>query len=191
MSGVIQKEERAPKFSPDATADVSLFNGSSGKGVTLKRDVGLIGGIAVIVGGMIGSGIFASPKNVLEASGSVGMALVVWGLCGLLSVCGALAYVELGTMIPASGGDYTYIREAFGPLPAFLFSWTACTVIIPSQLAIICFIFGEYIVTPFFPDCSGRPDVQNIIKLLAAFAIGKILYYDLYVLSLLASLIHS
>ena len=107
MSGLIQEEERPPKSSPDTTADASLLNGDSGKGVSLKRDVGLIGGIAVIVGTMIGSGIFASPKNVLEMSGSVGMALVVWGLCGFLAVSGALAYAELGTMIPASGGEYT------------------------------------------------------------------------------------
>ena len=173
MSGLIQEEERPPKSSPDTTADASLLNGDSGKGVTLKRDVGLIGGIAVIVGTMIGSGIFASPKNVLEMSGSVGMALVVWGLCGFLAVSGALAYAELGTMIPASGGEYTYLREAFGPLAGFLYTWTACIVIKPSQLAIICLIFGEYVVTPFFPDCSLRPDIQQIIKLLAAFAIGK------------------
>ena len=175
MSEQVQNEERPPK-SPQSPTTQNLLTEVDDKGVSLKRDVGLVGGIAVIVGTMIGSGIFASPKYVLLASGSVGMALIVWGLCGLLAVCGALSYAELGTMIPASGGEYTYIRESFGPLPAFLYTWTACLVIKPSQLAIICLIFGEYVITPFFPDCSGRSDLQHIIKLLAALAIGKMFW---------------
>ena len=151
---------------------MSESNGDAG-GVQMKRDVGLIGGVAVIVGTMIGSGIFASPKYVLMFSGSVGMALVVWTLCGILAMCGALSYAELGTMIPTSGGESTYLLEAFGGLPSFMYIWTACIVIKPSQIAIVCLVFGEYVVTPFFPDCAGSEDVQVIIKLLAAFAIGK------------------
>lgn len=175
MSSLVPSDERPPDSPPGSPTNVGLLNGGKpSSGVSMKRDVGIMGGIAIIVGTMIGSGIFASPKGVLEASGSVGMALIVWALCGVLAVCGAMAYAELGTMIPTSGGEYTYIREAFGPLPAFLYAWTACIVIKPSQLAIICLIFGEYIVTPFFPDCTGRSDIQSIIKLLAAFAIGKL-----------------
>lgn len=174
MSSLIPSEERPPA-SPTSPTHEGLLNGDKlSSGVSMKRDVGLVGGIALIVGTMIGSGIFASPKGVLEASGSVGMALMVWALCGVLAVCGAMAYAELGTMIPTSGGEYTYIREAFGAPPAFLYAWTACIVIKPSQLAIICLIFGEYIVTPFFPECTSRSDIQSIIKLLAAFAIGKL-----------------
>lgn len=174
MSALIQSEERPPS-SPEKSKDELLVNGHSQQegGVTLRRDVGLVGGIAIIVGTMIGSGIFASPKGVLAASGSSGMALIVWAICGVLAVCGAMSYAELGTMIPTSGGEYTYIREAFGALPSFLYAWTACLVIKPSQLAIICLIFGEYIVTPFFPDCTDRADIQHIIKLLAALAIGE------------------
>jgi L-type amino acid transporter 9 len=157
----------------DTTKDRLMSSNGDTGGAQMKRDVGLIGGVAVIVGTMIGSGIFASPKYVLMFSGSVGMALVIWTLCGILAMCGALSYAELGTMIPTSGGESTYLLEAFGGLPSFMYIWTACIVIKPSQIAIVCLVFGEYVVTPFFPDCAGDPDVQVIIKLLAAFAIGK------------------
>ena len=162
------------KDADDTAKDRLMSSNGDASGAHMKRDVGLIGGVAVIVGTMIGSGIFASPKFVLMFSGSVGMALVIWTLCGVLAMCGALSYAELGTMIPTSGGESTYLLEAFGGLPSFMYIWTACIVIKPSQIAIVCLVFGEYVVTPFFPNCAGNPDVQVIIKLLAAFAIAVI-----------------
>lgn len=153
--------------------------------IGLKRRVGLFSGIALIVGTMIGSGIFLSPRGVLERSGSVGLSLVVWCLSGLLSLLGALCYAELGTLISKSGAEYSYILEAFGGLLAFLFSWISVFILKPAMLSIICLTLSEYIVSPLFPDC---PQSTWLIKLFTIFSIGRLLllasrYTLLYVFS--------
>ena len=96
-----------------------------------RRDVAVI-----TVGGVIGSGIFLVPGSVLRNSGhALGVALAVWIVGGLLSYLGALTYAELGAMRPSTGGLYIYIREAFGPLPAFLYGWTLFLVISSGTVA--------------------------------------------------------
>ncbi|KAI7687084.1 hypothetical protein SSS_08417 [Sarcoptes scabiei] len=102
-----------------ANRKTSNRSGSTSE-IALKKELGLINGVAIITGIIIGSGIFVSPRGVLQEAGSVGFSLVIWVLCGLISTIGAICYAELGTSIPKSGGDYAYIREAFGPLPSFL-----------------------------------------------------------------------
>uniref|UniRef100_A0A670YKQ3 b(0,+)-type amino acid transporter 1 n=1 Tax=Pseudonaja textilis TaxID=8673 RepID=A0A670YKQ3_PSETE len=111
-------------------------------------------GICVIVGTVIGSGIFISPKSVLANIGAIGPCLVIWAACGVLATLGALCFAELGTMIPKSGAEYPYLLEAFGPIPAFLFSWSSLMVIKPSAFAIICLSFAEYVSAPFYPGCD-------------------------------------
>lgn len=137
--------------------------------VGLKRRVGLFSGIALIVGTMIGSGIFLSPRGVLQRTGSVGLSLIVWALSGLLSLLGALCYAELGTLISKSGAEYSYILEAFGGPLAFLFSWISVFILKPAMLSIICLTLSEYIVSPIFPGCS----MPTIVKLLTIFFIGE------------------
>jgi len=139
----------------------------------LKQELGLASGISMIVGTMIGSGVFASPKWVIMYAGSVGLTLCVWSLCGILSVFGALCYIELGLLIPKSGGEYVYMKEAFGDLAGFLFSWTQVLVYRPSSFAIILLAFAFYVLEPFFPGCTGRQEFEPIVKLLAAAAIGE------------------
>ena len=171
-------EEFLSRAAKDKTADNLLPNGEGpdveNEGlVGLKRKLGLVSGICLIVGTMIGSGIFASPRYVMENSGSVGLTLIVWSLCGVLAMFGALCYSELGTMIPLSGAEYVYLLEGFGPLPAFLYSWTSVIVLKPSQVAIICLAFGAYVIEPIFPGCGDREDLQPVVKLLAALALGE------------------
>lgn len=135
--------------------------------VQLKRQLGLFSGSALVVGTMIGSGIFISPSGILEQTGSVGMSIVIWVLCGLVATLGALCYAELGTMIPKSGAEYVYFLDTFGAWPAFIFSWTANLVIKPSVVAIITLACAEYAVAPFYEGTEcGAPTI--VIKLVAA-----------------------
>uniref|UniRef100_A0A9J8AIR5 b(0,+)-type amino acid transporter 1 n=1 Tax=Cyprinus carpio carpio TaxID=630221 RepID=A0A9J8AIR5_CYPCA len=130
-----------------------------------KLNVGLVSGICLIVGTMIGSGIFISPKAVLEGTGAVGPCLCVWAACGVLATMGALCYAELGTMIMKSGGEYPYLMEGFGPVLAYLYSWSTIIVLKPSSFAIIALSCAEYASTPFYPGCAPP---QVVTKCLAA-----------------------
>ncbi|XP_044931931.1 B(0,+)-type amino acid transporter 1 isoform X2 [Mustela putorius furo] len=132
------------------------------KTTSLQKEVGLLSGICIIVGTIIGSGIFISPKSVLSNTNAVGPCLIIWAACGVL------ATLELGTMITKSGGEYPYLMEAFGPIPAYLFSWTSLFVIKPTSFAIICLSFSEYVCAPFYSGCKP-PEV--VVKCLAAAAI--------------------
>ncbi|XP_068236765.1 Y+L amino acid transporter 2-like isoform X1 [Palaemon carinicauda] len=161
--------DAAPSPSSDGDGGVVAQHNSSEGGMRLKKELGLMDGVGIIVGIIIGSGIFVSPKGVLEYSGSVGVALVVWGVSGLLSMVGALCYAELGTMIPKSGGDYAYIHEAFGPLPAFLYLWVALVIIMPTGNTVIALTFANYILQPLFANCDSPPDIP--IRLIAAVVI--------------------
>jgi len=143
-----------------------LLSKVDAKETKLKREIGLVDACSIIIGIIVGSGIFVSPKGVLLNAGSVGMAVIVWLASGLLSLIGALCYAELGTMIPKSGGDYAYINEAFGPLPSFLYIWVALLVIMPTGNAIIALTFANYALEPFYPECSPPDDAVRIIAAL-------------------------
>jgi len=136
--------------------------------VKLKPKITLLNGITVIVGSIIGSGIFVSPKGVLQEVHSVGMSLIIWLACGLFSMVGAYCYTELGTAIVRSGADYAYIFEAFGPFPAFLRLWVECMIVRPCSAAVVALTFANYVIEPLFPTC---PQPQLAVQLLAALAI--------------------
>uniref|UniRef100_U5EHX8 Putative amino acid transporter n=1 Tax=Corethrella appendiculata TaxID=1370023 RepID=U5EHX8_9DIPT len=144
---------------------ISDDDSSSEGGIKLKKELGLLDGVAIIVGVIVGAGIFVSPKGVLLYSRSIGQAIIVWILSGVLSMVGALCYAELGTMIPKSGGDYAYISVAFGPLPAFLYLWVALLILVPTGNAITALTFAQYLLQPTWPTCDPP---YEAVRLLAA-----------------------
>ena len=114
-------------------------------GEKLPRRLGLLSAVAVLVGSTIGSGIFRVPAGVAARITEPGPFLLAWAIGGAIALCGALTYAELAAALPRSGGVFAYILEAFGPLPAFLFGWSALAVIRASALGAISTIFAEYL----------------------------------------------
>src|SRR5579872_2894095 len=90
----------------------------------LSRDLGVSHAAAIVVGTIIGSGIFLVPAEMMQAVGSAALVYVAWIVGGALSLAGAITYAELGAMKPQAGGEYVYIRDAYGALPGFLYAWT-------------------------------------------------------------------
>ncbi|XP_042789539.1 b(0,+)-type amino acid transporter 1-like isoform X2 [Panthera leo] len=137
-----------------------------GEGLRLRREIGLWSAVSLMAGCMIGSGVFMSPQGVLVYMGSPGASLMVWAGCGLLAMMGALCYAELSALVPKSGGEYAYILQIFGSLPAFLVIYTFVLLVRPAAIAAVSLSFAEYAVTPFYPGCSSMP--QAVLKGVAA-----------------------
>ena len=103
-----------------------------------------LGAVALILGVVIGAGIFKTPALVASLSGDVGWTLGVWLLGALISVMGALCYAELCCAYPHAGGDYHFLHRAFGRNVSFLYAWARATVINPGAIALLAFVFGDY-----------------------------------------------
>jgi len=120
----------------------------------LARDLGVTHATAVVVGTIIGSGIFLVPTQMMQAVGSSRMVFLAWLVGGLLSFFGALTYAELGAMKPDAGGEYVYVRDAYGPLGGFLYAWTTLLISKPASIATITagfvLILGTFPVFAFF-----------------------------------------
>ncbi len=118
--------------------------------VELKRDLGVWGAAAIVVGTVIGSGIFLVPKKMVLSVGSAEMVFFVFVFAGLLSLAGALTYAELASAMPEAGGEYAYLREAYGPFFAFVYGWTQMWVAKSGSIASLATGFFIY-MTNFYP----------------------------------------
>jgi APA family basic amino acid/polyamine antiporter len=108
------------------------------------RRIGLFSGTMMVVGGIIGSGIFLNPALVAERVRTVELTLAVWVVGGVIALIGALVFAELGARRPVAGGGYVYLREAYGRLPAFLYAWTLLLVIATGAIAAVAVTFATY-----------------------------------------------
>lgn len=119
----------------------------------LVRGLGVWDGVLLTVGSVIGTGIFLVSSDIAKVLPHGGMLLLVWLAGGLLSLAGALTYAELGAMFPRAGGIYLFLKEAYGPLPGFLYGWSCFLVMMSGGIAAIAVGFGEYLGA-FFPYSS-------------------------------------
>src|SRR5262245_56752390 len=110
-----------------------------------QQRLGLFDATMLIVGTMIGSGIFVTPQAIAADVGSSGWIMAVWTLAGVMTVLGALSYAELAGMMPHSGGQYVYLREAYSPLWGFLYGWTCFLVIQTGSIAAVAVVFAKYL----------------------------------------------
>jgi basic amino acid/polyamine antiporter, APA family len=113
--------------------------------LTLRRDLGLWGAAAIVVGTVIGSGVFVVPKRAVIATGSPDWVTLVWIVGGLLSLAGALTYAELSAAMPEAGGEYVYLREAYGSFFAFVYGWTQFWVAKSGSIATLASGFLIYL----------------------------------------------
>jgi APA family basic amino acid/polyamine antiporter len=159
---------------------------------SLKRDLGLWSAVAIVVGTVIGSGIFIVPNTMVRNVGSPGMVFVVWVAGGLMSLSGALSYAELSAAMPGAGGEYVYLREAYGPLWSFVYGWTQMWVAKSGSIATLATAFFLYVAN-FHPELkqpvgeipiplgpSGGPleiNAGQILAMVLILALGGLNYF--------------
>ncbi len=122
----------------------STAAGQGGKSSGFIRELGMFDSVMIVIGTMIGSGIFIVSADMSRVLGSSGWLLVAWAVTGLLTIAAAISYGELASMMPEAGGMYVYLREAFSPLWGFLYGWTLFTVIQTGTIAAVAVAFARF-----------------------------------------------
>src|SRR5215471_12180263 len=140
---------------------------SSGAHLELARRLELVDAALLVIGSIIGSGIFLTPSNIARTVHTADRMLLVWVVGGILSFCGALAYAELGAAFPKAGGIYVFLREAYGPLLAFLYGWCTFFVMQCGSIATLASAFAIYLsyLLPFSPGMAKALAVSSIVLL--------------------------
>ena len=127
-----------------------------------KRQLTLFDSSCIIVGIIIGAGIYKTAPDVANAAGGWWGVLLIWLVGGLLSLFGALAYAELATAYPREGGDYVYLTRAYGRWAGFLFGWIQLAVVRPGDITLMAFAFGTYAITLYNPLAKSFPHMEQI-----------------------------
>ena len=143
----------------EATSVVSMHPGKDKH--EFVKAIGLFDGTMIVVGSMIGSGIFIVAADIARQTGSAGGLLLTWILTGCLTIAAALSYGELAGMFPHAGGQYVYLREALGPLWGFLYGWTLFLVIQTGTIAAVAVAFGKFLGI-FIPWVSAGNILVNL-----------------------------
>ena len=141
-------------------------------GERLVRRLGLWSAVAVLVGSTIGSGIFRTPAGVAQRIDDVPLFLLAWVLGAIVVLCGALTYSELAAAFPRSGGVYVFVRESFGPLPAFLFCWAELWIIRPGAFGAIGITASAYTLRTLGADPAAALAVIGPIEIRAEQLLG-------------------
>jgi len=137
--------------------------------VSYARRLGLFSGTMAVIGGIIGSGIFATPNVVAQRVGTAGLALGTWIVGGLIALAGAYCYGELGERMPKAGGQYVYLRDAFGPLSGFLYAWALLLIMATGAAAFVAVTFANYTVALLgLPSGAVMPLAIGAIVLVCA-----------------------
>ena len=142
-----------------AVREADALNNSSG----LVPTLGLFSSTALVIGSMIGSGIFIVDADIARGTNSPALYLGAWVVTAILTMIGALSYGELAAMMPKAGGQYIYLRESLGPLWGFLYGWTLFVVIQTGTIAAVCVAFGKFLGV-FFPAVSTTHWLWHIAK---------------------------
>ena len=135
------------------------------------RAIGLFDGTMIVVGSMIGSGIFIVSADIARQTGSAGGLLLTWILAGVLTIAAALSYGELAALFPHAGGQYVYLREAFSPLWGFLYGWTLFLVIQTGTIAAVAIGFSRYLGV-LFPAISPNTWIIPPLNFSSKFAVS-------------------
>ncbi|HKD49411.1 MAG TPA: amino acid permease [Candidatus Acidoferrum sp.] len=153
----------------DSTQAISSGSAASEHGFV--RAIGLFDGTMIVVGSMIGSGIFIVASTISQQTGSPGGLLLTWILTGLLTISAALSYGELAALFPHAGGQYVYLREAYSPLWGFLYGWTLFLVIQTGTIAAVAVGFAKYLGV-LFPSISATAWIMHPVSLGSRYAIS-------------------
>ncbi len=156
------------------TGDTAHAPSDASEGPSLRRQLGLAAVMAVVMGDMLGSGIFFTPGKLALVTERPWQVYFIWSLCGLIVLCGALTLAELASLLPKAGASYHIISEAFGPFWGFVKAWMEAVVSAPGSVASIAIVFGEMLTNFMGNNTWGTPSIFAVSAILV-FAVINLL----------------